>query len=232
MQRNYKDVERIAVAVDCIVFGFDGRSLSVLLIKRRIDPMLGQWSLVGSFIKKEEDLQKAAERILNTFTGLENVYFEQLHSYGEVNRDPVERTLSISHFALINVHSQDSNTLEKHHASWHKVDALPKLIFDHKEMIALALEQLRYKAALHPIGRELLPKEFTLPQWQSLYEAIYNKAIDRRNFSKKLLSMDILVPTGKLSTDSATKKAVLYKIDTAKYKKALKTAQPIIKYCP
>lgn len=212
---------RILVALDIIIFGFDGESIKLLLIKRNFEPQFGKWSLMGGFMDEDENLNEAAERILYTLTGLKNNYLEQLHTFGDINRDPVERTISVVYYSLVNIADQDINAIESHNASWIDLKNRPELIFDHDQMVEVALQRLRYKAALHPIGFELLPEKFTLPQLQKLYEAIYDIKLDRRNFSRKINSTELLVATGEKDNDSVTKKAQLFTLDAAKYAKYL-----------
>lgn len=214
---SYPQSSRIFLAIDCIIFGFDGKDLKLLLIKRNFEPEKGKWSLMGGFLQPNEDLEVGASRILMDLTGLENIYFEQLAVYGKTDRDPGERTVSIVFFALIKIDENNSESLKNHNASWIGLETRPELIFDHNQMVLQALEHLRYKAALHPIGFELLPEFFTIPQLQKLYEAIYSIPIDRRNFSRKLLSTGLLIDTGKKNSNSTTKKATLYQLDIPKY---------------
>ncbi len=217
----YQHSIRILVALDCIIFGFDGESLKLLLIKRNFEPEFGKWSLMGGFLNEREDLEEAAKRILYELTGLENNYLEQLQTFGVVNRDPVERTISVVYYSLVNIADQDVNAIQSHNASWISLDHKPALIFDHNQMVDVALQRLRYKAALHPIGFELLPEKFTLPQLQKLYEAIYGTQLDRRNFSRKILATDLLIATGEKDTNSATKKGQLYALNNERYQKYL-----------
>ncbi len=221
MLNKYAHGTRILVATDCVILGFDGEEIKVLLIKRNFEPEKGKWSLLGGFVNEDEDLIVGANRIMYELTGLENVYVEQLQTFGEVKRDPVERTLSVCFFSLINIHDHDKELSRSQNGYWLSLKNIPNLIFDHNKMLNLALERLRYKAALHPIGFELLPEKFTIPQLQKLYEAIYNRQenkIDRRNFSRKILSTKLLIDTGEKNENSATKKAILYKLDVQKYK--------------
>lgn len=213
----YPHSTRILVALDCIVFGFDGEALKLLLIKRNFEPEQGKWSLMGGFLEAEEDLEVAANRILYDLTGLKDIYFEEIKTFGKVNRDPVERTLSICFFALINIHAHNQDSAKAQNAYWIDLKNRPNLIFDHNQMVDMALEELRYKAALHPIGFELLPEKFTIPQLQKLYEAIYDTPLDRRNFSRKILSTNLLIDTGEKNQNSTTKKAILYQLDKEKY---------------
>lgn len=214
----YPDAIRILVAIDCIIFGFDGETIKLLVIKRNFEPEKGRWSLMGGFLNKEEDLEAGAERILYDLTGLKNIYVEQIMTAGKVDRDPVERTISVVFFALINIHDHDQEAVKAHCAQWLPLDRKPSLIFDHDEMVQKALEYLRYKAALHPLGFELMPETFTIPQLQKLYEGIYGMKLDRRNFSRKILSTQLLIDTGEKDSHSATKKATLYKLNKDRYK--------------
>lgn len=215
---NYPQASRILLAIDCIIFGFDGKDIKLLLIKRNFEPEKGKWSLMGGFLNADEDLADGAARILYNLTGLKNIYVEQLETYGKINRDPAERTVSVVFFALIQIDDHDSEAVRSHNASWITLENRPALIFDHEDMVCKAIEHLKYKAALHPIGFELLPELFTIPQLQKLYEAIYNIPLDRRNFSRKLLSTGLLIDTGSKNSNSTTKKATLYKLDEVRYK--------------
>jgi len=216
--KRYPEAIRILVAIDCIIFGFDGEEIKLLLIKRNFEPEMGKWSLMGGFLKQDEDLEDGAGRILYNLTGLDNIYVEQIMTAGKVDRDPVERTISVVFFALININNQDQEAVQAHNAYWWSLRKKPALIFDHDEMVVKALEFLRYKAALHPIGFELLPERFTIPQLQKLYEAIYAMNLDRRNFSRKILSTGLLIDTGEKDDRSSTKKAGLYRLDIERYK--------------
>ena len=218
---HYTHPSRILVALDCIIFGFDGEAIKLLLIKRNFEPEQGKWSLMGGFLNEQEDLEAAAQRILYNLTGLQNNYLEQLQTFGSVNRDPVERTISVVYYALVNSQQQDTDAIKAHNAYWINLDAKPDLIFDHNAMVEKALQQLRYKAALHAIGFELLPKKFTIPQLQKLYEAIYNRKLDRRNFSRKIMSTGLLMNTGEKDNTSVTKKGQLYQLNAEKYQRYL-----------
>lgn len=215
---NYPQASRILVAIDCIIFGFDGKDIKLLLIKRNFEPEKGKWSLMGGFLNADEDLADGAVRILYNLTGLKDIYVEQLETFGKAGRDPGERTVSVVFFALIKIEDHDSEAVKSHNASWISLESRPALIFDHEQMVSRAIEHLKYSAALHPIGFELLPERFTIPQLQKLYEAIYNIPIDRRNFSRKLLSTGLLIDTGHKNSNSTTKKATLYKLDAERYK--------------
>lgn len=217
MQNYYDDHDRILVALDCIIFGFDRSGLKLLLIKRDFEPEKGNWSLMGGFLNKDESLDEAADRILHKLTGLKNVYLEQLYGFGEVDRDPVERTISIAYYALINIRKHDKELVEQYSAKWFPIDGLPDLIFDHEEMVEAAKSRLQYRASHEPVGFELLPEKFTLPELQILYEAIYETELDKRNFRRRILSMDVLIKTDEKQKKYSKKGAYLYKFDEEAY---------------
>ena len=215
----YKNHDRLLVAVDCIIFGFDGNHLKELLVKRGFEPGLGKWSLMGGFVNKDESVDDAASRILNTLTGLSDIYMEQLLCFGGVNRDPGGRVISVTFFALIKIDDYNENLMQEHNAKWFSLGAIPDLIFDHMQMIHLAMERLREKVSNHPIGFALLPHKFTLQQLQALYEAIYERPLDKRNFTRKIHSLNILHKLKEKEKESSRKGAFYYVFDKKKYKK-------------
>jgi ADP-ribose pyrophosphatase YjhB (NUDIX family) len=214
----YPGETRVLVAVDCIIFGFDGNDIKLLLVQRGLKPEKGKWSLMGGFLRPEESLDQAANRILKKLTGLEGVYMEQLQTFSDPLRDPVERTLSVAYFALIDIHQYEKQLSADYHAEWFLLKKTPELIFDHKKMMEMAKKQLRYKAALHPILFELLPAKFTIPQLQILYEGIYDTTFDNRNFSRKVLSTELLIKQKEKDKANSKKGAFYYKLDKRKYK--------------
>jgi ADP-ribose pyrophosphatase YjhB (NUDIX family) len=214
----YSKQTRILVAVDCIIFGFDGDNLKLLVIQRGFEPEKNKWSLMGGFVEPNESTDDAAARILKQLTGLEGVYMEQFQVFGEPNRDPIERTLSIAYFAFIDIHKYEKQLSDEYHAEWFPLKQSPKLIFDHNYMVEKAKEMLRYKAALHPILFELLPQKFTIPQIQALYESVYDTVLDKRNFSRKLLSTGLLIRQDDKDKEGSKKGAYYYKLDPAIYK--------------
>ncbi|WP_423149439.1 NUDIX hydrolase [Rubrolithibacter danxiaensis] len=214
----YQGQTRILVAIDCIIFGFDGENLKLLLIQRGFEPRAREWSLMGGFLQPHETLKDAAVRILGSLTGLEGVYMEQLHAFSDPKRDPVERTICIAYFALIDIKKYEKQLKEDYHAEWFLLDEVPELIFDHNEMVERAKKQLRYKAALHPILFELLPEKFTIPQLQDLYEGVYGVNLDSRNFSRKLLSTGLLIKTTEKDKSSSKKGAYYFQLDKKHYK--------------
>jgi len=221
--RTYYAQPKILVATDCIVFGFDEGILKLLVFRRRIDPFKGEWSLIGSFVNEEESVSDAARRVLLQFTGLENIFLEELRVYSDVDRDSGARCISIGQYALIRINDYDREQVELHGAKWFALKDIPNLVLDHDVMIADALERLRQKTTLRPIGFELLPEKFTIPQLQSLYEAIYQTNLDSRNFRKKLLSFDLLIKLNEKDKSTSKKGAFLYRFDYDKYKKLEET---------
>ncbi|SEA27262.1 ADP-ribose pyrophosphatase YjhB, NUDIX family [Arachidicoccus rhizosphaerae] len=213
----YKGQEHYLVAVDCIIFGFDGEHLNLLLIKRGFEPKKNKWSLMGGFVQPTEDLDGAAKRILHQLTGLKGVYLEQLKAFGQPKRDPEERTISISYFALIDINQYKEKISDTYAAEWFPLKKYPKLIFDHDKMIELAKGRLRYKASLHPILFELLPEKFTMPQLQNLYEDVYDTSFDKRNFSRKVLSTSLLVKLNDKDMSTSKKGAFYYKLNKKQY---------------
>lgn len=214
----YPGETRVLMAVDCIIFGFDGADIKLLLVQRGLKPEKGKWSLMGGFLQPQESLDQAANRILKKLTGLEGVYMEQLQTFSDPLRDPVERTLSVAYFALIDIHQYEKQLSNEYHAEWFLLKKTPELIFDHKKMMEMAKKELRYKAALHPILFELLPAKFTIPQLQILYEGIYDTKFDNRNFSRKVLSTELLIKQKEKDKANSKKGAFYYKLDKRKYK--------------
>jgi 8-oxo-dGTP diphosphatase len=217
--KQYENINRFPVALDAIIFGFDRGNLKLMLIKRDFEPKKGEWSLMGGFLHSNESLDEAALRILTNLTGLKNIYLEQLYGFGEIDRDPVERTISIAYYSLINIHDHDRDLVKQYSARWFPIDDLPDLIFDHQKMVEAAKARLRYKAARQPVGFELLPEKFTLPELQQLYESIYETDFDKRNFRRRILSMGVLIKTNEKQKGYSKKGAYLYRFDQEKFDK-------------
>ena len=215
---NYGNQDKVLLAVDCIIFGFDNKDLKILLIKRNFEPEKGRWSLMGGFLNSDETLDDAAIRILNQLTGLNNIYMEQLRAYSALDRDPVERTVSVSYYALINIIEHTAEINERYSAKWFNVNEAPDLLFDHNVMVANAMLRLRYRASTKPIGFELLPEKFTMKQLQMLYEAILGEKLDKRNFINKINSLDILLKTEEKDMNSSRKGSFYFMFDELKYK--------------
>ncbi len=220
-RKYYTQFSRIYVAVDCIIFGFLDNKLKILLLTRDLEPCKGQSSLIGGFVRENESLDDAAARILRDLTGLENVFLEQLYGHGRVDRDPGERVISVSYYALLKVQDLDNGLVEKYGARWCNVEECGRLACDHNEMVEKALARLRRRAKNQPIGFELLPRKFTIPQLQMLYEAIYHKKLDNRNFRKKLLAMDVIEKLEIKDKSTSKKGAYLYSFDKHRYEKLI-----------
>ena len=212
---------RHLVAVDCIIFGYDilEKEIKLLLIKRSFEPAKGRWSLEGGFVEENESLDEAAYRILRKLTGLEIIYMKQSYSYGETDRDPGARVISIAYFALITIRDINKELTEQNSAHWRSIARLPDLIFDHSAMVKRALTDLQNQIKVKPVGFELLPEKFTLVQLQDLYEAIYQRKIDKRNFRKKILSMDILEKLDEKEKETSKRGAYYYRFNKERYER-------------
>ncbi|WP_267402710.1 MULTISPECIES: NUDIX domain-containing protein [unclassified Chryseobacterium] len=220
MTQDYSQYPRHLVAVDCIIFGFDGENLKILLVQRNFEPKMGEWSLMGGFIDDKESSYQAASRVLNTLTGLENIYLEQLNAYTEIDREPTARIMSISYYTLINI-EKDIQINEKYSAKWFDLKDRPDLIFDHNDMVKDAVLRLRRRATTRPIGFELLTEKFTMKDLQNLYEAIFDEKYDKRNFTSKINALDVLVKTTEKDMSSSKKGSFLYTFDEEKYNKKI-----------
>jgi len=219
---------KAAFTVDSVVFGFDEGDLKVLLIKRAKEPFLEKWGLPGYFVKEGEGLDAAADRVLEVLTGLKNVYLEQVHSFGRIDRHPEGRIITVAYFSLIKIKDyklQSSSNFLAKRAEWHSLKNLGELAFDHNEIVNASFKMLKRRVRNQPIGFELLPPKFTLTQLQHLYEAILlsdappeNNKLDKRNFRKKILSMNILVDLNEMQAGVAHRPAKLYRFDKEKYR--------------
>lgn len=223
MRAIYSDEKSLLLAVDCIIFGFDGQSLKLLAIKRGFEPYKGEWSLLGGFVKEQESIEDAAGRVLKDLTGLEGIYLEQMHVFSNPNREDKKRIVSAAVFALIDIQKYQKQLHNDYHPQWFSINELPPLILDHNEMVDMAKERLRYKAALHPLLFELLPVKFTIPQLQQLYDEVYNTTFDKGNFSKKIMSTGLLIKQKEKDKLSSKKGAFYFKVDKKKYNAGFKS---------
>ena len=215
---------RGALTVDCVVFGLDDEELKVMLIQRGLPPFEGKWVLPGGFVRLDETLDEAARRELEEETGLRKVFMEQLYTFSQVDRDPRERVVSVAYYALVNLRDHQVHAAsDARDAGWFGVHDVPSLAFDHAEILRLALERLRGKLRYQPVGFELLPKKFTLSELQHLYELVLERSLDKRNFRKRVLAMDLLEETDEVQQDVAHRAARLYRFDERKYRRLLKT---------
>lgn len=187
--------------------------------KRPFEPRQGEWSLMGGFVKSDEDLDDAATRVLNQLTGIYDVYMEQVGAFGSVNRDSGNRVISIAYYALIDIDKVDDNLNHENSAYWEDVDHLPELLFDHRDMVEQALKKLRGRIQRQPVGFQLLPQLFTLTQLQQLYEAILSEPIDKRNFRKRVSEMNFIEKTSSIDKLSSKRGAALYRFNDSAYQK-------------
>jgi len=207
-----------ALTVDCVVFGLDDQDLKVMLIQRGVPPFEGQWALPGGFVSLDESLETAALRELQEETGIAQVFLEQLYTFGSVGRDPRDRVITVAYYALINLSEhQIQATTDAKAAAWFPVASPPPLAFDHEQILSVALNRLKGKVRYEPIGFELLPTKFSLTQLQRLYETILGQNLDKRNFRKKILSMDLLIALDEMEKDVKHRAARLYQFDEQKY---------------
>lgn len=212
----------LLVAVDCIIFGFTEGELKLLIVKRIVDPCRGSWSLMGGFVGPEESMDEAAYRVLYNFTGLKDLYMTQLYTHGDIARDPGARVISTSYYSLIKIQDIAPDHVTISNARWCPINELPELIFDHGKMVEMALESLRDEAHRKPLGFELLPPKFTIPQLQSLYEAIYQQKFDNRNFRKSILKMNLIDRLDEKDKENSRKGAWFYRFNEEKYKELLR----------
>ncbi len=217
------EFQRAAVTVDCVVFGLDETELKVMLIQRDIAPFEGKWALPGGFVRIDESVEEAARRELQEETGLEKVFLEQLYTFGDLDRDPRERIITIAWYALVRLskHRVKAAT-DARDAAWFAMHDLPQLAFDHDRILETAQQRLQNKVRYQPIGFELLPQKFTLTQLQKLYEIILDRTLDKRNFRKKILGMNVLQELDEVEKDVAHRAARLYRFNKQRYREMVK----------
>lgn len=209
----YGEHSKVFVSVDCIVFGFDENKLKLLIGRRQMDPGRGEWSLYGGFVKEDESLVEAANRVLFTLTGLNNIYMKQVGAFGAIDRDPGERVITVAYCALINVKDYDQHLCEEHGVEWVNIDELPRLYSDHNEMVRKAVTLLRRRINTEPLSFNLLPELFTLTQLQHVYEAILGEEIDKRNFRKRIKNIDFIEKTDQIDKMTSKRGAYLYRFN-------------------
>lgn len=221
VQSEVQSTKKIALSVDCVIFGFDENKLKVLLIRSDLKKYEGKWSLLGDLVKPDEDLDRAAYRILKQRTGMGDVYLEQLHTYGNIDRHPAGRVVTVTYCSLINVQHHRLNILANE-LHWHDVKSVHDLAFDHQVIFDHSIRQLQKRVREHPLGFNLLPKKFSLRDLQNLYEAILDIKMDRRNFRKKFFAMDFLVDLNEMEQNVPHRPGKLYKFNYDKYEKKKK----------
>jgi Uncharacterized conserved protein len=213
----YKDQERFFVSVDCLILGFKNNKLYLLITKRKFEPLKGMDSLMGGFIRANENIDESATRVVSEYTGIQGVYMEQVGAYGEVGRDIGERVISIAYYALIDMELFDDELCKIHNARWQELSQVGELIFDHNRILEDTLNILKKRVNTKPIGFNLLPEKFTLPQLQTLYEAIFQRSLDKRNFRKKILEMGVLEKQEDKDKAGSKRGAFYYKFNKEQY---------------
>jgi len=222
IQSEVQNTNRIALSVDCVIFGFDENKLKVLLIRSDLKKYKGKWSLLGDLIKPAEDLDKSAYRILQQRTGLDDIYLEQVHTFGEIKRHPAGRVITVAYYSLINIQHHKLKIYDNE-LHWHDVKNVTDLAFDHQEIFDTCYKRLQKRILEHPLGFNLLPKKFSLRELQNLYESILDTKMDRRNFRKKFFSMDLLTDLNEMEQDVPHRPGKLYQFNFKKYEKKKKT---------
>lgn len=213
----YNEHSKVLVSVDCIIFGFGEGKLRVLIGRRRLNPGRGQWSLYGGFVRNNESIDDAANRVLYDLTGLHNLYMRQVGAFGSVDRDPGERVISIVYYALINTSDYDEELRLKHEVKWINIDELPQMYSDHNDMVTKARRMMQEKISREPISFRLLPDLFTLTQLQRLYEAVCGEEVDKRNFRKRIKDMDFIEKTEHIDKTGSKRGAYLYRFNKKAY---------------
>ncbi len=208
----YKEHARHFVSVDCVIFGLHKGKLNILLIKRRMMPGKDKWSLMGGFVEENESLDDAAKRVLYQLTGLEDVYMDQVGTFGDIDRDPGARVISVAYCALLNFDDQDHQRVTENDAHWIPLDEMPELFFDHPQIVVKALEYLRQQVHRKPLVFQFLPELFTLSQLQSVYEAILGEKLDKRNFRKRIMESNSLEKTELMDKNNSKRGATLYRL--------------------
>ena len=217
MNQFYGEYSKVWLSVDCIIFGFDEGKLKILIGRRKMDPGRGEWSLYGGFVASDESVDDAASRTLYELTGLRNLFMRQVGAFGNVDRDPGERVVSIAYYALINVNDYDNELRVKHGVEWMDINEIPQLYSDHNEMVRKARKMMQQKLAQEPVGFRLLPSLFTLTQLQRLYEAVNGEELDKRNFRKRIKDMDFIEKTELIDKSGSKRGAYLYRFNKRAY---------------
>lgn len=221
IQSEVESINRIALSVDCVIFGFDENKLKVLLIRSDLKKFLGKWSLLGDLVDPKEELDSAANRILKQRTGLDDVYLEQVKTFGCLDRHPAGRVVTVAYYSLINIQHHKLKILDNE-LHWHDLNDIEDLAFDHKQILDSSYEQLQRRVREHPLAFSLLPKKFSLRELQNVYESILDTKMDRRNFRKKFFAMDFLVDINEMEQEVPHRPGKLYNFNYNKYEKKKK----------
>lgn len=218
MKEELKKYFTLAVSIDCVVFGFDGQDLKILLIERSEDPFKDYWALPGDLLAPDRDLNSSVNKVLKDLTGLSDLYFEQVETFGEVDRHPLGRVITTSYYTLVKISDYKLNPSSfAAEAKWFNIKNVKELAFDHNQILSSCFNQLQKSVRIKPIGFELLPPLFTLTELQTLYEAILGIELDKRNFRKKILQMNFLIDTGNMQENVSHRPAKLYSFDEKVY---------------
>ena len=215
------DYFNIAISIDCVIFGYDEKELKVLLIKSDLEEFAGLYSLLGDLIRTDEDLDTASYRILKERTGMDDVYLEQVHTFGSIERHPSGRVITIAYYSLLDIKHHEMN-LSHNELHWHSVKDIKKLAFDHKTILDTCLNRLRHQVIEQPVVFNLLPEKFSLRELQELYQAILDLELDRRNFRKKIAIKDWLIDLNEMENDVPHRPGKLYKLKPQFRNKQLK----------
>lgn len=209
---HYSEIPRFHVAVDCMIFSVISGRLHILLVERDFEPEKGKWSLIGGFVTEKESVDNAAKRVLRKLTGIHNAFIRQIGAFGDINRDPGARVISVAYYALVNIENieirKGSGKVE-----WVDMEKLPKLGFDHPKMIKQALVEMREKILTEALAFNLLPEFFTLTQLQSLVESVMGRKLDKRNFRKRVVELPKLVATDLIDKENSKRGARLYRYE-------------------
>ncbi len=217
MTTYYSEHTKAYVAVDCIIFGFDENRLKLLIGRRNMDPGRGEWSLYGGFVEKDECLDDAANRVLLELTGLKEIYMKQVGAFGAIERDPGERVISVAYCALINVNDYNEELHKQHGVEWVSINELPQLYSDHNDMVKKAITLLRRRISTEPLSFNLLPDLFTLTQLQHVYEAVLGEEIDKRNFRKRIKTIEFIEKTEFIDKMTSKRGAAMYRFNKNAY---------------
>ena len=213
----YSEHSKVWLSVDCIIFGFDGNHLKLLIGRRQMDPGRGEWSLYGGFVRNDESVDDAAHRVLFELTGMRTLYMRQVGAFGSVDRDPGERVVSVAYYVLINVADYDDHLRQEYNLEWVRLDEMPQLYSDHNQMVQQAQKQMRLKLSTEPVAFRLLPSLFTLTQLQKLYEAVKGEELDKRNFRKRIKEMNFIEKTELIDKTGSKRGAALYRFNKRLY---------------
>lgn len=220
-QSEVEKINKIALSVDCVIFGFAENTLKVLLIRSDLKKYKDKWTVLGDLIKPTEDIDSAAYRVLQQRTGMDDVFLEQVHTFGSIKRHPAGRVVTVAFYSLINIEHHKLKILDNE-LHWHDVKNVKDLAFDHQEIFETCYKRLQKRIQEHPLGFSLLPKKFSLRELQNLYESILDTKMDRRNFRKKFFAMDLLTDLNEMEKDVPHRPGKLYQFNYKKYEKKKK----------